>query len=205
MGRSVEVLRTLLATDPNPPSTLSVMDLATAQVEWAPGRRTRVWAAGDPGWDPVLILAHGAGAGAGHPLVAGLRDQLAAAGAFCVTFNYPYTEEGRRWPDPTRRLLACHRAVSEWVRNKTAQTPVLAGRSMGGRMGTYLAADGDPVRALVLYAYPLHPPGRPDRLRSEHLGRIEVPMLFFRGQPRRLCHPRVVRPGGESPQIGRRG
>ena len=191
MSRSVEVLRTLPATVPNPPSTLTVMDLATARVEWAPGKWTSVWAAGDPGSEHVLILAHGAGAGAGHPLVAGLRDQLVAAEAFCVTFNYPYTEEGRRWPDPTHRLLACHRAVSEWVKSQTPRTPVLAGRSMGGRMGTYLAADGYPVRALLLYAYPLHPPSRPDRLRSEHLGRIEVPMLFFRGSRDAFATPEL--------------
>ena len=157
------------------------MKLATARVEWTPGRRVSLWTAGDKGRGPVVILAHGAGAGADHPLVVGLRDQLVAAGSFCVTFNYPYMEEGRRWPDPTHRLLACHRSVLAWVKMETKDVPVLAGRSMGGRMGTYLAEEGETVRALVLYAYPLHPPGRPDRLRSEHLGRIAIPMLFFRG------------------------
>jgi len=157
------------------------MNTATARLEWAPNRSTRVWAAGNPKRDPVVILAHGAGAGADHPLMLGLADQLVAAGAFCVTFNYPYKEEGRRWPDPMNRLLDCHRAVLEWTRTETGRTPVLAGRSMGGRMSTYLASGGERVRALVLYAYPLHPPRRPEKLRSEHLPRIEVPMLFFRG------------------------
>ncbi len=176
------------------------MELATVRVKWAPGRWTTLWQAGDPGSRHTLILAHGAGAGAAHPLVAGLRDQLVSAGACCITFNYPFTEEGRRPPDRADRLLACHRAVAEWVRSEICEKPVLAGRSMGGRMGSYLAADGDPVRALVLYAYPLHPPGRPDRLRSEHLSRICVPMLFFRGSRDAFATPemfdREVRPLG---------
>ena len=167
------------------------MELATVRVKWAPGKWTTLWSGGDPGSRHTLILAHGAGAGACHPLVAGVRDQLVAAGAFCVTFNYPYTEEGRRWPDRTDRLLTCHRAVAEWVRSEISETPVLAGRSMGGRMGSYLAAEGDPVRALVLYAYPLHPPRRPDRLRSEHLSRISAPMLFFRGSRDAFATPEV--------------
>lgn len=157
------------------------MEIPTARVKWALGRKTSLWAAGDPELNPVLILAHGAGSDASHPLTVGLRDQLVQAGAYCVTFNYPYKEEGRRWPDRTDLLLACHRAAVAWVRGETGKVPVLAGRSMGGRMGSYLAAEGDPVRALVFYAYPLHPPGRPDRLRSEHLSSIAVPMLFFRG------------------------
>lgn len=157
------------------------MDITTARVEWAPGKRVGLWSAGDPESAVVLILAHGAGSDAFHPLTVGLRDGLVEAGALCFTFNYPYKEEGRRWPDRPDRLLACHRAVLGRVMDETGRVPVLAGRSMGGRMGTHLAADGDPVKALVLYAYPLHPPGRPDRLRSAHLGGIGVPMLFFRG------------------------
>lgn len=152
-----------------------------ATVEWAPGKKTSVWTAGDPRGDLTVILAHGAGSDALHPLTMGLRDELVAAGASCVTFNYPYKEEGRRWPDPPGRLMACHRAVLAWVMEQTGRTPVLAGRSMGGRIASYLAAEGAPLMALVLYAYPLHPPGRPDRLRSDHLSSISVPMLFFRG------------------------
>ena len=165
--------------------------MSTVRVKWAPGRWTTLWPAGDPASEHTLVLAHGAEAGASHSLVAGLRDELVAAGAFCVTFNYPYAEEGRRPPDRTDRLLTCHRAVAAWVRSEVCETPVLAGRSMGGRMGSYLAADGDPVRALVLYAYPLHPPRRPDRLRSEHLSRITVPMLFLRGSRDAFATPEV--------------
>jgi hypothetical protein len=48
-------------------------------------------------------------------------------------------------------------------------------------MGTYIAAAHEPCRALVLYAYPLHPPGKPEKLRAEHLPDVKVPMLFFQG------------------------
>lgn len=157
------------------------MELPTATVEWAPGREISVWMAGDPRDEIVMVLAHGAGSDALHPLTVGLRDELVKLGVSCVTFNYPYKEDGRRWPDRPERLLACHRAVLAWVMEQTGEIPVLAGRSMGGRIASYLAAEGAPVKALVLYAYPLHPPGRPDRLRSEHLSSISVPMLFFRG------------------------
>jgi predicted alpha/beta-hydrolase family hydrolase len=69
----------------------------------------------------------------------------------------------------------------DWVRTELGGVVVLAGRSMGGRMGTMLAAEGERVHAVVSYAYPLHPAGKPDRLRIEHLGRISVPLLFFQG------------------------
>ena len=167
------------------------METTTARLEWAPGRTVSVWTAGDPPRGPVLILAHGAGAGADHPIMVGLRDELVDAGAFCVTFNYPYKEEGRRWPDHIDRLLACHRAVLEWTRKETGRIPVLAGRSMGGRMSTYLASNGEPIRAVVLYAYPLHPPAKPEKLRSEHLPRVQVPMLFFRGSRDSFSRPEL--------------
>ncbi|MDH3308293.1 MAG: dienelactone hydrolase family protein, partial [Acidimicrobiia bacterium] len=75
---------------------------------------------------------------------------------------------------------------------------ILAGRSMGGRMGTYLAADGVPMDGLILFAYPLHPAGRPEKLRKDHLPDIEVPMLFVVGTRDALAtmdlYDRWVRP-----------
>lgn len=130
---------------------------------------------------PGFLLAHGAGAGQDHPGVAGLREGLAKAGFPVLTFNYPYMEAGKRRPDSRRRLLACHRAALAWLRAETRSEVVLAGRSMGGRMGSYLASEGEQCAALVCYAYPLHPAGRPDELRAEHLTAIRVPMLFVSG------------------------
>ncbi len=141
---------------------------------------------------PGFLLAHGAGAGQDHPGVTGISDGLGAAGYPVLTFNYPYMQAGKRRPDQTAKLLACHRAAADWFRQSVEPNVILAGRSMGGRMATYLAAGGEPCAGLVLYAYPLHPAGRPDRLRSEHLARIGVPMLFFTGSRDPLALPDLV-------------
>ncbi|MGH8913033.1 MAG: alpha/beta hydrolase family protein [Acidimicrobiia bacterium] len=127
-----------------------------------------------------VLLAHGAGTNQDHPLLTGLREALAAAGHTVMTFNYPYTERGSKRPDRTERLLEAHRAAAESLAGRVG--PVfLAGRSMGGRMATYLVAEGYPAAGVILYAYPLHPAGREDRLRVAHFAEVTVPMLFFQG------------------------
>jgi predicted alpha/beta-hydrolase family hydrolase len=128
-----------------------------------------------------VLLAHGAGTNQDHPRLVELRQGLADGGLTVLTFNYRYTEAGRKRPDAQRVLLETHRAARDLLSNITGKPIVMAGRSMGGRMGTYLAAEGEPCLGLVCYAYPLHPPGQPDRLRVDHLSSIKVPMLFFQG------------------------
>lgn len=130
---------------------------------------------------PMIVLAHGAGTDQHHPMMRGVAGALASAGHAVMTFNYPYTEAGRRGPDRAPKLLACHRAVTEEARRRSGSLPILGGRSMGGRMATMLAAEGVDVAGLVCLAYPLHPAGKPDRLRIDHLGDIAAPMLFFQG------------------------
>lgn len=153
----------------------------SVRIEWQPGQTVDGRLAAGRKGAPSVLLAHGAGAGQDHPGVAGLRDRLAGAGITTLTFNYPYAEAGKRRPDRTPILLACHRAVLDWLQERTGEPVVMAGRSMGGRMATYLAAEGAPCRGLVLYAYPLHPAGKPERLRADHLPSVPVPMLFFTG------------------------
>jgi hypothetical protein len=130
---------------------------------------------------PMMVLAHGAGTDQRHPMVAGIAEALAAAGHGVMTFNYPYTEAGRRAPDRAPKLLACHGAVAAEAHRRYGSAPILAGRSMGGRMATMLAAEGAVLAGVVCLAYPLHPAGKPDRLRTEHLASIEAPLLFFQG------------------------
>lgn len=127
-----------------------------------------------------ILLAHGAGTDQNHPNMVALRSQLAEAGHTVLSFNYPYTERGSKRPDRPERLVECHQAAAEALRQDT-DTVFLAGRSMGGRMGTYLAAEGYPCSGLVLYAYPLHPAGKPDKLRIAHFPDVTQPMLFFVG------------------------
>ncbi|HSK06238.1 MAG TPA: alpha/beta family hydrolase [Acidimicrobiia bacterium] len=127
-----------------------------------------------------ILLAHGAGTDQDHPFMALLRDALAAVGLRVLTFNYPYTERGSRRPDSTDRLLDSHRAAASTLAGHVERV-YLAGRSMGGRMGLYLAAEGWPAAGVVLYAYPLHPAGRPETLRVDRFPDVGVPMLFFQG------------------------
>jgi uncharacterized protein len=127
-----------------------------------------------------VLLAHGAGTDQHHPNLVAIRDGLAARGYPVMTFNYPYTERGSKRPDRTERLVECHRAAADVLSDRIGGI-VLAGRSMGGRMGTYLAAEGYPCSGLVLYSYPLHPAGKPENLRVAHFSDIDEPMLFFQG------------------------
>lgn len=133
------------------------------------------------GGPPAVLLAHGAGVGQQHELMVRLRDGIHHGGFAVMTFDYPYMAAGRKSPDPHARLLTAHRAAAAELRRQTEQPIVLAGRSMGGRMGTYLAAEGEPCAGLVLFSYPLHPPGRPEKLRAAHLPDIAQPVLSLVG------------------------
>jgi uncharacterized protein len=132
----------------------------------------------------TLILAHGAGADQNSGFMVHFATALAARGAAAVTFNFVYTEQGRHVPDKNDKLESCWRAVIAAVRSRVASRGklVIGGKSMGGRIASQIAAAGNEgVDGLVFLGYPLHPPGRPEKLRSEHLGRIRAPMLFVQG------------------------
>ena len=116
------------------------------------------------------------------PLLAGFSEGLVAAGVGSLRFNFPYKQLGRRAPDPPTVLRATFSAAFEEAAHRVEGAPVFAGgKSLGGRIASLVAADGLPARGLVFVGYPLHPPGKPERLRDEHLDRIDVPMLFLEG------------------------
>jgi uncharacterized protein len=108
-------------------------------------------------------------------------DRIASqAGWVVVRMDFPYRKAGRKAPD--RPAVLRDAVVSEATQLATrAREVVLGGRSMGGRMCSMAVAEGWPGAGLVLISYPLHPPGRPDRLRTEHFPCIEVPCLFVSG------------------------
>jgi predicted alpha/beta-hydrolase family hydrolase len=110
---------------------------------------------------------------------------LSARGIEVVRFNFPYRERGSRRPDPMPTLTASFAAVVE--RNRSGKRLIIGGRSMGGRVATMLAADGFACDGLLLFAYPLHPAGEPEKLRDAHLPRIKVPVLCFNGTRDALC------------------
>lgn len=145
----------------------------------ADGAGMSVW------WDGPLrgrrvILAHGAGGSATSEVLAGYASALGARRMRVARFNFPYADQGRRAPDRAAVLLASWRAA---LRQLGGRSPVVGGKSMGGRYATLLLAEDDAPRvsACVLLGYPLHPAGRIESLRVEHLARVQVPMLFLAG------------------------
>ena len=134
----------------------------------------------------TLILGHGAGAGQRSAFMVGFAQALSASGVDVVTFNFLYTEQGRRIPDRAPALEACYRAVIDAVCanvESARRALFIGGKSMGGRIATQVAA-ADPrlhLAGLVLLGYPLHPPGKPSERRDRHLPAIARPMLFVQG------------------------
>jgi hypothetical protein len=110
---------------------------------------------------------------------------LEARGIEVVRFNFPYRERGSKLPDRMPELKAAFAAVVEPLRGD--RKLILGGRSMGGRVATMLAADGFACDGLLLFAYPLHPAGKPEKLRDAHLPAIRVPVLCFNGTRDTLC------------------
>lgn len=143
----------------------------------------------------TLILGHGAGAGQTSGFIVEFATALSARGIGIVTFNFLYTELRRRIPDPNARLETCFRAVIEAVRHRNSGKLAIGGKSMGGRIASQVAAgEVGALAGLVFLGYPLHPPGRPDRLRTAHLGDVKTPMLFVQGSRDAFGTPAELRP-----------
>jgi predicted alpha/beta-hydrolase family hydrolase len=152
------------------------------RIEWSQGKKVTGWLAMPPHPRAAgMLLAHGAGAGHDHPFMVAVRNALAEAGFPTLTFNYPYIESGRRAPDRLATLLACHRAAADRLAGYVDRV-VLAGKSMGGRVGSHLAGDeGYATAGLVYLGYPLVPMGKRELRDTDHLRRIAAPQLFLSG------------------------
>ena len=130
----------------------------------------------------VVVLGHGAGGDRRTPMLVALAEALAASGRAALLYNFPYAEKGAGRPDPPAVLESTARAAAALAQDESgAQRIVHGGRSMGGRIASQIVAQGVPASGLAFLAYPLHPPGQPERLRDAHLGKIAVPMLFVQG------------------------
>lgn len=147
-------------------------------------------AADSPAEGPCLILAHGAGAGSDSPFMERLAGALRHAGINVWRFEFPYMQkrraDGRKRPPDRQPVLLSHfQAVINECRGRigSKQTLVIGGKSMGGRMASLLAATADcpPVQGVACFGYPFHPPGKPDRWRTEHLAGLRCPMAVFQG------------------------
>ena len=154
----------------------------------------------------TVILGHGAGADQLSPFMQLFASGLADRGLEVLTFNFVYMQQRRSIPDRNDKLEACYRAVIEFastcseLRNNLL---VIGGKSMGGRIASQVAARAEPSlrkepSALVFFGYPLHPPGKPEKRRDEHLKNIKSPMLFVQGSRDAFGRPEELQPVIES-------
>jgi predicted alpha/beta-hydrolase family hydrolase len=131
-----------------------------------------------------LVLAPGASAGRDQPALVAIDEAVSTSGVGVQRIDFPYRLAGRRAPDRPPVLLATVVEAAGDLARALGVAPrrvALGGRSMGGRICSMAVAEGLPAAALVLVSYPLHPPGKPERLRTEHFESLEVPCLFVSG------------------------
>jgi predicted alpha/beta-hydrolase family hydrolase len=147
-------------------------------------------------WDPptangsgaVYVCAPGAGGHMSDRSILAIGSALRDRGIGVVRFNFLYRARGSSRPDPMPQLVECWRAVADRVRSELAPAQlILGGRSMGGRAASVAAAEGLACDRLLLLAYPLHPPGQPEKLRVAHLSAITPPVLCINGTRDTFC------------------
>jgi hypothetical protein len=132
----------------------------------------------------LYVMAHGAGADMRHRFMSSMADALAAVGIATLRFNFPYTEQGRRAPDPQPVLEAYVRSVCADAARIAPDMPLFAGgKSMGGRMTSNACARAPiaGIRGLIFLGFPLHAAKRPSRDRADHLRDVALPLLFLQG------------------------
>lgn len=149
----------------------------------------------------VFVLAHGSGAPATSDFLEEVAPRIADAADLAVLrFNYAYAElmirSGKPRPPERRPALdVVQKEVHAVARETYPGLPLIAGgKSLGGRMASLQVAGGEPADALCFLGYPLHPPGKKDRLRTEHFPDVKVPALFVQGTRDALCDLDLLRP-----------
>ena len=163
------------------------------------GRETtaRVYPAAD-GRKTLFVFAHGAGAGQSHPFMTGAAKALTERGIDVVTFDFPYMHAKKGAPDRAPILESCFHAVIDAARARpefASHRLLIGGKSMGGRMATHLGAQKTAgLQGIVVFGYPLHPPGAPQKLRVSHLADISVPLLIVQGERDAFGSPAELEP-----------
>ncbi len=151
----------------------------------------------------LLVLAHGAGAGMHHTFMDNLARELAGFGVATFRYQFPYMQQRRGRPDAPAVLIATIQAAMTAASGAASDLLLLAGgKSLGGRMTSLAFADGRstaragtaPVRGLVFFGFPLHPPGRPGTQRADHLTGVQMPMLFLQGTRDTFADLTLLRP-----------
>jgi uncharacterized protein len=132
-----------------------------------------------------LILTPGASAGRDQPALVAIDQSASESGMVIERVEFPGRTAGKRRPDPPAVCIQTIRTATAELAtrlNVPSRRVAIGGRSMGGRMCSLAVAEGLEVAALVLVSYPLHPPGRPDRLRTDHFPDLHLPCLFVSGR-----------------------
>jgi predicted alpha/beta-hydrolase family hydrolase len=140
-------------------------------------------------WDRIgaagLVLTHVAGGNCTAPLLVAAAMAFSAAGLHVLRCDLPFRQRRPKGPPSPAGAAADRAGLRAAVAALRAIVPggvILGGQSYGGRQATLLAADEPELaRALLLFSYPLHPPGKPERLRTEHFPRVKIPALFVHG------------------------
>ncbi len=144
----------------------------------------------------LYVLAHGAGAGMRHPFLECIATTLSERQVATLRYQLLYMEKGQRRPDPPAVAVAAVRAAVTAAGRAAPGLPLIAGgKSFGGRM-TSTAQSQDPlpgVQGLAFLGFPLHSPGKPGVTRADHLGQIEIPMLFVQGDRDEFAEPILLR------------
>lgn len=142
---------------------------------------------------PAFLLTHGAGGDMEGAGLIALCDAIAARGHLVVRANLPYRESGRKAPPRADRSVPGFHALFASARELAPRTPwVVGGKSYGGRVASLAVADGLDAVGLLFYGYPLHPPGKPEKLRVEHWPDVKVPCLFLQGDRDTFSDPLLL-------------
>lgn len=144
----------------------------------------------------AFVMAHGAGNDMNNPLLCFVHTGLASEGLLTIRFNFPYKEQGKKAPDVAAKLERSFRALLMHVHDEETLKPrrlFIGGKSMGGRIASHLAAQGEKVAGLIFLGYPLHPPSQPHKLRIAHLKEVSCPMLFISGSKDPFCQLNVLK------------
>jgi predicted alpha/beta-hydrolase family hydrolase len=134
---------------------------------------------------PLFLFAPGAGAPSSHPWMLRWAERLRTLGSVCA-FDYIYSTEGRKRPDPLLKLIDSHRSAVRKARQSHVGPLFLIGKSMGGRVGCHVALE-ESVQAVICLGYPLCGGGDCTKLRDKVLLALSTPVLFVQGTRDSLC------------------
>ncbi len=139
------------------------------------------------------MVAHGAGSHMEQKTIEWLAGLVREAGPMVVRFNFLYRAQGRSLPDRMPVLMDIYREVITSVKERaTPELLIIGGHSMGGRVASMVEAGWQTTDGLLLFGYPLHPPGQPIKLRDAHLASIMTPTLQLNGTEDQLCTREIM-------------